>query len=58
VNILELVLERFPSISFRRGKVLKPITHDRMATVYAKATLDNLRNASSRRQERVKTGVE
>jgi hypothetical protein len=54
----EILLELLPSNPFVSGEFLKPFLHFGMAKVYAKATLNYLGNAPSRRQERIEICVE
>ncbi len=54
----KLLFEIFASLLFVIRAYLKPFLHFGMATVYAKATLNYLGNAPSRRQERIQICVE
>jgi hypothetical protein len=54
----ELLLELMPSILFVIREFPKSLLHLGRATVYAKATLNYLGNAPSRRQERIQICVE
>jgi hypothetical protein len=53
----KLFAEYVTTILFRGGKIVEPVPHVRMAAVYTEATINDLRHAPSRREERIEMRI-